>query len=112
MPKAHFNTSVRSRLTASIAGIALATTSSAVFAQEQDAASEDDNIIIVTAQKKSQNIQNVPIAITAFDSGILEDKVVDDAVDLSFSVPNLTIDTFGASLRGVGNLAISSTSES
>ncbi|MEP2989834.1 MAG: TonB-dependent receptor [Parasphingorhabdus sp.] len=63
-------------------------------------------------KKKSQDIQSVPIAISAFDSDTLENKVVDDAVDLSFSVPNLTVDIFGASLRGVGDLAISATSES
>ncbi|WP_306093889.1 TonB-dependent receptor [Qipengyuania flava] len=72
----------------------------------------DANVIIVTAQKRSQDLQDVPLAISAFDEGALEDKVIDDAVDLSFSVPNLTVDIFGASLRGVGDLAISATSES
>lgn len=112
MPKARYNMPIQNRLAASIAGIALAGTASAAFAQEQDSQGGDDNVIIVTAQKRSQDIQNVPIAISAFDSGVLEDKVVDDAVDLSFSVPNLTVDQFGASLRGVGDLAISATSES
>lgn len=100
------------RITASVTAMALASVSSTAFAQDQDAENADDNVIIVTAQKKSQDIQNVLIAISAFDSGTLENKVVDDAVDLSFSVPNLTVDIFGASLRGVGDLAISATSES
>ncbi|MBA4747381.1 MAG: TonB-dependent receptor [Sphingopyxis sp.] len=68
--------------------------------------------IIVTAQKRSENLQDVPLAISAFSSETLDNKAVDDAVDLSFSVPNLTVDGGGASLRGVGNLAISSTAES
>lgn len=69
--------------------------------------------IIVTAQKRSENIQSVPIAVTAFTGEALSTKLVDDAVDLSFSVPNLTVtDNGNASLRGVGNLAISSTAES
>ncbi len=76
-----------------------------------DVETDSGNIIIVTAQKRSEDIQDVPIAISAFDSGTIDDKVIDDAIDLSFSVPNLTVDPFGASLRGVGNLAISSTSE-
>lgn len=67
--------------------------------------------VIVTAQKKSENLQDVPIAISAFSAQSIEDKAIDDGVDLSFSVPNLTVDQSGASLRGVGNLAISSTSE-
>ncbi|MEM8942373.1 MAG: TonB-dependent receptor [Pseudomonadota bacterium] len=69
-------------------------------------------VIVVTAQKRAEDIQDVPLAITAFDETLIEDKVIDDAVDLSFSVPNLTFDIFGASLRGVGNLAISATAES
>lgn len=104
--------SLKKRATVSILSVAIASFGQAAHAQEVVEEDADQNVIIVTAQKKSQNIQNVPIAITAFDSTVLENKVVDDAVDLSFSVPNLTIDTFGASLRGVGNLAISATSES
>jgi outer membrane receptor protein involved in Fe transport len=71
-----------------------------------------DSVIIVTAQKRAEDIQDVPIAISAFDAATIDNKVIDDVVDLSFSVPNLTVDIFGASLRGVGDLAISSTSES
>ena len=89
-----------------------------IQAQERDAAADElpnvedvGNVILVTAQKRSQDIQDVPIAISAFGAEDLNDKVIDDAVDLSFSVPNLTVDQFGASLRGVGNLAISTTAE-
>ena len=84
-------------------------------AQETDTeptASDYLDVVIVTAQKRTQDIQDVPIAISAFSGDLVETKVIDDAIDLSFSVPNLTVDTFGASLRGVGNLAISATSES
>lgn len=97
------------RCSVALASIA---TSGVAFAQAAPEA-EDDAEIIVTAQKREQSIQDVPIAITAFSSAVLENKAVDDAVDLSFSVPNLTAsDNGSASLRGVGNLAISSTSES
>jgi iron complex outermembrane recepter protein len=97
------------RSVARIAATLLAGTATSAFAQE----AEDAEEIIVTAQKRSESLQEVPIAITAFTSANLENKAVDDAVDLSFSVPNLTVSDAGsASLRGVGNLAISSTSES
>lgn len=79
---------------------------------DAEVSDEGSPIIIVTAQKRSEDLQDVPIAISAFDGALVEDKVIDDTVDLSFSVPNLTVDLFGASLRGVGNLAISATSES
>ncbi len=95
---------------------ALLTSPVTASAQEATAAEERDDtlnpVIIVTAQKRAEDIQDVPIAISAFDAAAIENKVIDDVVDLSFSVPNLTVDIFGASLRGVGDLAISSTSES
>ncbi|MEM8918516.1 MAG: TonB-dependent receptor [Pseudomonadota bacterium] len=108
--------STRSMLLAGVATLSFAAFMTPAYAQDTgDAASEesasDSNIIIVTAQKRSENIQDVPAAISAFDASIIDDKVIDDVVDLSFSVPNLTVDQFGASLRGVGNLAISSTAE-
>ncbi len=106
----------RFSLLAGAAALSLAAYAAPVAAQDSDDASADansgdGNVILVTAQKRSEDIQDVPIAISAFDAGTIDDKVIDDAVDLSFSVPNLTVDQFGASLRGVGNLAISSTSE-
>ena len=103
---------------ASVLAIACGTFTAPALAQdgslgtgESDAEADDGNVILVTAQKRSQDIQDVPLAISAFDASVIDDKVIDDAVDLSFSVPNLTVDQFGASLRGVGNLAISSTAE-
>ncbi|MEL7444833.1 MAG: hypothetical protein AAGK02_03355, partial [Pseudomonadota bacterium] len=95
----------------SLSGFALPAHAQDSDEAEADVAFDDGNVILVTAQKRSQDIQDVPIAISAFDASDIDDKVIDDAIDLSFSVPNLTVDQFGASLRGVGNLAISSTSE-
>ncbi|ANY21139.1 Pesticin receptor precursor [Tsuneonella dongtanensis] len=80
--------------------------------QVPDDAAAEEPVIVVTAQKREQSLQDVPIAVTAFSSDTLDNKTIDDAVDLSFSVPNLTVTDVGASLRGIGNLAISSTSES
>jgi outer membrane receptor protein involved in Fe transport len=92
---------------------ALAVVSMPSFAFAQDASEDDSGYeeIIVTAQKRSENLQDVPLAITAFSTATLENKAVDDVSDLSFSVPNLAVNDSGASLRGIGNLAISSTSE-
>lgn len=100
-------------LLASVGALSLSGFSAA--AQIEEAEVEDTailNVVVVTAQKRAEDIQDVPIAISAFSGDLVESKVIDDAIDLSFSVPNLTVDTFGASLRGVGNLAISATSES
>lgn len=107
----------RIALLTGVTALSVAAFASPAMAQDSDEtpASDDGydttNVILVTAQKRSQDIQDVPIAISVFDGSTIDDKVIDDAIDLSFSVPNLTVDPFGASLRGVGNLAISSTSE-
>ncbi|MGI9328825.1 MAG: TonB-dependent receptor [Pseudomonadales bacterium] len=47
--------------------------------------------IVVTAQKRAQSIQDVPIAVSAFDSAFLDDAGVDDVLELQFFVPGLTI---------------------
>ena len=62
----------------------------------QGAPAEDSRIngveeIIVTAQKREQNLQNVPISITAVTANQLAANRVQDVRDLSAMVPNLTV---------------------
>jgi iron complex outermembrane receptor protein len=65
-------------------------------------------IIMVTAQKRSQNLQNVPIAVTAISGNALAEAAIKDMFDLQASVPSLTISqsqsstTPQFSIRGVG----------
>ncbi|MFK7915405.1 MAG: TonB-dependent receptor [Pseudomonadales bacterium] len=47
--------------------------------------------IVVTAQKRAQSIQDVPIAVSAFDAAFLDDAGVDDVLELQFFVPGLTV---------------------
>jgi len=68
--------------------------------------------IIVTAQKRSENIQSVPIAITAFTTEALQEKAVSDIHSLSNLTPNVNLDSgspfsgdssvLSASIRGIG----------
>ena len=68
--------------------------------------------IVVTAQKRSENVQNVPIAISAFTANALKERAVGDVSQLSGLSPNVTLDAstpfsgssavLGASIRGVG----------
>jgi iron complex outermembrane receptor protein len=63
--------------------------------------------IIVTAQRRSENIQNVPIAITALDSAQLTATGVADTETLRAAVPSLQVTTaaggFGLPrIRGIG----------
>ncbi|MFN7236173.1 MAG: TonB-dependent receptor, partial [Brevundimonas sp.] len=46
--------------------------------------------IIVTAQRREQNIQDVPIAVTAFTDTQLEVAIVEDTTDLVRVTPSLT----------------------
>ncbi|MEO0997370.1 MAG: TonB-dependent receptor plug domain-containing protein, partial [Pseudomonadota bacterium] len=78
------------------------------LAQQSTLAIEE---IVVTAQKREQALQDVPIAVTAFTGNDLADRVIEDTIDLQFSVPNLHYDANRLTLRGVGNNAISSTAE-
>ncbi|HVY83106.1 MAG TPA: TonB-dependent receptor [Steroidobacteraceae bacterium] len=84
---------------------ALPLVSSTVLAQELEE-------VVVTAQKREQNIQNVPIAISAFTAETLQDKGVTDLHSLSNLTPNVNLDAvapfsgdsnvLSASIRGIG----------
>ena len=62
--------------------------------------------IVVTAQKRRENLQNVPIAVTAVSATDLEASGVSATTDLATVVPGLSFrDTYGQiqpHLRGVG----------
>lgn len=59
--------------------------------------------IIVTAQKRSESIQDVPIAVSAFSGGDLDKLQIDSGVDIQNYVPNMNYTGGGAySIRGVG----------
>src|SRR5687768_9334802 len=55
---------------------------------EEDAARD---VIIVTAQKRAENVQDVPIAITALNAEQLAAAKVEDSKDLQFNAPNVTL---------------------
>ena len=78
-------------------------------AQPQSATSNDETgiaDIIVTAQKRSQNVQSVPLAITALSGENLAQHNITDISGLAASIPNMTFGSFGGSarisIRGVG----------
>ncbi len=67
--------------------------------------------VVVTAQRTSESIQEVPIAVTALTGAMLEDKGIVSPSDLQMSAPSLTYTAtnFGGSsfsIRGIGNLVI------
>ncbi|MFA5937824.1 MAG: TonB-dependent receptor [Sinimarinibacterium sp.] len=62
--------------------------------------------IVVTAQKRSENLQDVPIAVSAFSAEAIRDRGIDGIADLSGQVPSLKFGEVAgggqASIRGVG----------
>ena len=63
--------------------------------------------IVVTAQKRSENLQRVPIAVTAIGSDALKAAAIDTGVGISRLTPNLTVTAgqgfYSPYLRGVGS---------
>jgi iron complex outermembrane receptor protein len=68
--------------------------------------------IVVTAQKVTQNVQTVPIAVTAFTQSELETKGINSVAKMSDFAPNVTLDAgtpfsgsdnvLAAYIRGIG----------
>ncbi len=82
---------------------------SPALAQEETQTLEE---ITVTAQKRAQNVQDVPIAISAFTGDTLQEKSIGDIGALTRFAPNVNLDTgspfsgdtsvLSASIRGIG----------
>jgi len=64
--------------------------------------------IIVTSQRRSENLQNVPMAVSVLDNILLEDLGIDDIGDVALKVPGLTVSLFSLGqptihIRGIGS---------
>ena len=65
--------------------------------------------IIVTAQKRRENLQETPLAVSALTAETIERRGITDVSSLTAAAPNLTVTTTGAStsnialfIRGIG----------
>ena len=93
-------------------GLFLITSSNYLKAQTNTGIEE----ILVTAQRAEENIQDVPIAVTAFTSDSLELQQIDTFGDLQFNAPNITF-TRGnftgssMSIRGVSSAAVAASGD-
>ena len=72
--------------------------------------------LIVTAQKREENIQDVPIAMSAFSQEDLTRSQVTGGPDLMTQVPNFTFTKtnftgYSIQIRGIGTQAISATTD-
>ncbi|MDB5577856.1 MAG: TonB-dependent receptor [Bradyrhizobium sp.] len=117
---------MRRSLATSVFVVALSTVSTAALAQTAPASTTPGNPaqtpdstadqpqaggledIIVTATRRSENLQNVPVAVSAVSASELKRQGVFDTTDLNHSLPNLQVSSpYGKqqpnfSVRGVG----------
>lgn len=92
-----------------LAGTAISLPALAQEAQTE-AADSDPNVIIVTAQKRSENLQNVPISIQALGTQKLEQLGVASFTDYAQQLPSVTFQALGGTpgtnvvyMRGVAS---------
>ena len=91
----------------------------AMPAMAQQAQSDEGGIeeIVVTAQRTAQSLQDVPIAVTAFDAQSLQRQQINNPLDIQLTLPNITFtkgNFTGASftIRGIGDLCVGVTCDS
>lgn len=95
---------------------------SPAFAQTpaDQAAVEDTGIddIVVTAQRQSETLQSVPIAVSAFSAEALAEQQINTTSDLQLTLPNIVFSkgNFTSSssftIRGIGDLCVGVTCDS
>jgi outer membrane receptor protein involved in Fe transport len=71
---------------------------------------------IVTAQKRTENIQDVPIAVSAFSEAELAMRGIEGGRDIPTAVPNVTFSktnftSYNLQIRGIGTKLISGTAD-
>ena len=100
---------LRTTVSAAVVGACAFGFTGAAAAQDQDGPASIDDII-VTAQKREQNLQDVPIVVTSLSAETLQDAGVRDIKDLQILTPGMTVTSTSseasttARIRGVGTV--------
>ncbi|WP_332640975.1 TonB-dependent receptor [Brevundimonas sp.] len=102
---------LRTTVSAAVVGACAFGIAGAASAQQapQDQPTTIDDII-VTAQKREQNLQDVPIVVTSLSQEVLQDAGVRDIKDLQILTPGMTVTSTSseasttARIRGVGTV--------
>lgn len=72
--------------------------------------------VIVSAQKRAEAVQDVPIAITAFDMAAMKAKQITGFQDLRYTTPNVTtqksnFSRFNFQIRGIGRTLVAASGD-
>ena len=100
---------LRTTVSAAVVGACAFGFAGVASAQDQDGPQTIDDII-VTAQKREQNLQDVPIVVTTLSQETLQDAGVRDIKDLQILTPGLIVTSTSseasttARIRGVGTV--------
>ena len=92
----HSNAAGR-RVTAGLIGLSLSLAGQGALAQDQASSPGGLEEIVVTAQKRSENLQTVPIAATALTAEALESRFIKSFTDISAALPNTSLEGEGLS---------------
>ena len=116
----HFNTRiVRTGLLTCTASLTLWSGSALAQISPEDDRTDaneqsDSLVIVVTAQKREENLQNVPVNVNVVTSDILETLVIHDTADLVRVVPSLQVNSSvggNFQLRGIGTFGFGRSAE-
>ena len=103
------------RVSTSALALCLAIAATPAWAQEAPPAPETEGLqeIVVTAQRRSESLQDVPIAISVFSAEAITEQGVGNLASLSRLTPNVTLDggtpfsgstaVMSAFVRGIGS---------
>ena len=102
--------SFRRRPVAAFVALTLGFGANTAFAQEDAQEAEESGLetIVVTAQKRAQNLQEVPVSVSAFTGEEMTEAVIKDMYDLTANVPAMaafqsqSATNSSFSIRGVG----------
>ncbi|MEM9739510.1 MAG: TonB-dependent receptor [Pseudomonadota bacterium] len=108
----------KSALFLGASAMALVLSDPAALAQQAEESSSARTLgtVVVTTQKQEESIQDVPIAVSAFDEGALEKLQLAGGPDLVKSIPNVNFTKgnftgFNFRIRGVGVDAVSTSAD-
>ena len=105
-------------LLAGASALAMSAAAPVAIAQDdnEDADARTLSTVVVTTQKRDESIQDVPIAVSAFDTDALERLNIDTGSDLQFNIPNFgstqgNFSAGGISIRGIIKAAVGASSD-
>jgi len=76
------------------------------YAQDEPSSSGFDTIVVTATKKgEGESVQEVPLSVTAFDGDLIEKLQIRNVQDVSYSAPNIALDSSGT-VKGLQNFSI------